>query len=148
MLVQKIKEQLKEAMKNKDELRLNTLRSISSAFVNEVIALKRKPDEELSDEEALVVLRRLIKQRKDSIEQFKKGGREDLAQDEEKELQIIQEFVPEMPREEIEKIVKNKKEELGIQDKSQSGKLMGEVMKELKGKADGSIVKEIIDSLF
>ena len=91
----------------------------------------------------------MVKQRKDSIEQFKKGGREDLVREEEAQLKILETYLPEMmSREEIEKITKAKKEELGIVDKSKQGQLMSALMKELKGKADGIIVKEVVDSLF
>ena len=120
-----------------------------SAFTNELVAKNRKPSEMLADEEALVVIARLAKQRKDSIEQFKKGNREDLVQEEEAELAILETYLPKlMDRNEIEKIAKNKKEELAITDVAKKGMLMSVLMKELKGKADGSAVKEVVDSLF
>ena len=108
-----------------------------------------KVETELSDEEALSVIKKQAKQRKDSIEQFRNGGRNDLAEKEEKELVIISEYLPkEMSKEDIEKIAKSKKKELGINDKSKIGILMGALMKEFKGKADGAIVKEVADNLF
>ncbi|NQV88049.1 MAG: GatB/YqeY domain-containing protein, partial [Parcubacteria group bacterium] len=76
MIQKNISEQIKQAMLAKDALRLNVLRGLSSAFVNELVAQKKKPQEEISDEDAIDIIRRAVKQRKDSIEQFKKGGRE------------------------------------------------------------------------
>jgi len=103
----------------------------------------------LTDEEALSVVTRLAKQRKDSIEQFKKGGREDLVKEEEAQLSILETYLPKMmDRNEVEKLVQAKKTELGINDATKKGMLMSSVMKDLKGKADGATVKEIVDSLF
>jgi uncharacterized protein len=144
-----IRSQMQKAMKDKEEVRLSVLRGLVSAFTNELISKKKKPNEELSDDETLLVIQRGAKQRKDSIEQFRKGNREDLAEKEEAELKILEEYLPQMmSREEIEKIAKTKKEELGINDKSKIGVLMGSVMKELKNKADGKIVKSVIEGLF
>lgn len=149
MLHDQIKEEIKKAMLAKDEVRLRTVRGISAAFTNELVTLKRKPDEKLSDEEALAVLKRLAKQRKDSIEQFQAGGREDLVATEKEELEIIESYLPaQMPREEIQKIAEAKKAEMGITDKSKMGILMGAVMKETKGQADGAAVKEVVEGLF
>ena len=143
-----IRDQIKEAMKARDEVRLRTLRGLLSAFVNELVALKRKPDGELTDEEALAVIRRSVKQRKDSIEQFNKGGRADLADAELAELGILEMYLPKMmPREEVLKIAKAKMAELNVTDKSGAGKFMGVLMKELKGQADGDTVKSVVDEL-
>src|SRR3989344_1216587 len=88
-LHQDIKNQVTEAMKARDSIRLNTLRGLLAAFTNEAVAKKMKPDTQLTDEQALEVIRRSVKQRKDSIEQFRKGGREDLVTAEEAELEIL-----------------------------------------------------------
>jgi len=144
---QNIKDQVKEAMKAKDTLKLNVLRGLMSSFTNEALAKKQKPDEELGDEDALVVISRAVKQRKDSIEQFEKGGRADLAESEKAELAILEAYLPtQMSREEIESYVKTKIAEAGTVDKSKAGQFMGLIMKDLKGKADGMVVKEVIDS--
>jgi uncharacterized protein YqeY len=125
------------------------MRGLSSAFTNELVATKRTPQEALPDEDALAVITRLAKQRKESIAQFKAGGREDLAENEEKELAILQEFLPVMMSvEEIQKIAEAKKIEMGITDPSKKGMLVGALMKDLKGKADGGEVKSVVDSLF
>lgn len=143
-----IKGQMIEAMKAKDALRLSVIRGLMSAFTNEAVAKGRKPDEPLTDEEALAVILRAVKQRKDSIEQFEKGGRADLAESEKAELAILQTYLPaQMSREEIFQFVQNKAatENVMAEKKNQ---FMGLVMKDLKGKADGTVVKEAVDSLF
>jgi len=148
MLHEKIKEKIIEAMKEKKQVKLDVLRGLLSAFTNELVVQRKKPSEILEDISALKVVQREARKRKDSIEQFRKGGREDLVKKEEEELTYIIPYLPEtMSKEEIEKIVNLKKEELGIQDKSKAGILMGAVMKELQGQADGSDVKEVVESL-
>lgn len=147
-LHQQIKEEVKSAMKARDEVRLRTLRGLLSAFTNEAVANKQKPDEKLSDEQVLAVINREARKRRESIESFEKGGREDLAKSEYAELEILQTYLPElMSREEILTFVTQKKDELGITDASKKGVLMGTVMKELGGKADGGEVKKVVDEL-
>jgi uncharacterized protein YqeY len=149
MLHQEIKNKITESMKVKNQVALDTYRGILSALTNDLVAHGKKPNEALNDEEVLAVITKLAKQRKDSIEQFKKGNRDDLVQEEEAQLAILELYLPKMmDRNEVEKILKAKKEELNISEISQKGMLMSVVMKELKGKADGSMVKEIVDSLF
>lgn len=143
-----LKKAIPEAMRSRDAVRLQTLRSLATAMTNEVVAKKRKPDEFLTDEEALAVLKRAASQRKDSIEQFTKGGRPELAEPEKLELAIIETYLPaQMSREQVEAAVKAKMAELGISSKLEANKLIGAVMKDLKGQADGAVVKEVIDSL-
>jgi uncharacterized protein len=142
-----IKAQMIEAMKAKDATRLSVIRGLLSSFTNEAVAKKRRPDEELSDEEVMTVITRAVKQRKDSIEQFEKGGRPELAEAEKVELVILEAYLPkQMSREEIFAYVKEKadKEQPAPDKKNQ---FMGMIMKELKGKADGTLVKEAVDSL-
>src|SRR3989344_6955290 len=149
MTHQELKEQIKQAMKNREEKKLNVLRMLLSAATNELVAKSRKPDEQLSDEELLWVISRAAKQRKDSIEQFQKGGRPELAASEQEELTILETLLPpQMSREEVEQAARTKAAELGVADKSGANKLMGMLMKELKGRADGTVVKEIVDKLF
>lgn len=145
---EKIKELIKDAMRAKDELRKEVLRGILTAFVNELVAKRRTPQEILGDDDCVAVLKRLVKQRKDSAEQFTTGGRPELAEKEMKELAIIEEFLPTMmSREEIMKIAVAKKAELGITDKSALGKFIGAVLKECKGQADGNDVKAVAKEL-
>ncbi len=147
MIHETIKAGIPDALRAKDVVRLRTLRSLTTAMTNEVVAKKRKPDEFLTDEEALAVLKRSANQRKDSIEQFESAGRAELAAPEKEELAVIESFLPaQMPREAIETVVKAKIAEMGA-DKSKAGMVTGAVMKELKGQADGGAVKEVVDSL-
>lgn len=142
-------------MKAKDSVKLGVVKGLVAGFVNELVNLRRPPDGELNDEEVLNVIRRAVKQRKDSIEQFKAGGRPELAEGEQAELSILETYLPAMmPIEEVKKIVEAKMQELGVdpstdsgQAKSKAGQLMGALMKDLKGKADGDVVKGVIDSL-
>ena len=148
MLSEKIRKELTDAMRAKDSLKMNTLRGLLSAFTNELVAKGIKPQEQISDEDALAVIKRAVKQRKDSIEQFRNGKREDLAQKEEAELKILETYMPaQMSREQIEVVAKQVKEKLGITDKSKMGQFVGAVIKETKSQADGSVVKEIVESL-
>lgn len=143
-----IKAGIPEAMKARDEVRLRTLRSLTTAMTNEAVAKKMKPTDFITDEDALAVLKRAANQRKDSIEQFDKAGRADLSEPEKAELAVIESYLPaQMSREEIEVVVKAKIAEMNA-DKSKAGQLTGAVMKELKGRADGGDVKAIIDALF
>ncbi len=149
MLSQKIRTDMTAAMKARDSLRVDTLRGALAAFTNELVAKGKKPTEEIADTDAVVVLKRLAKQRKDASEQFAKGGRAELAEKESNELKIIEEYLPQSAsREEIEKVARAKKEALGVADASGIGKLTGAVMKEFAGRADGNDVKAVIASLF
>lgn len=148
MLHQTIKDEIKNAMRAKEALKLEVLRGIQTAFVNELVTLRRTPQDMLEDDKALTVLKRLAKQRKDSMEQFTNGGRPELAEKEAAELVVIEGFLPaSMPREEIRKIVEAKKAELGVADKSGMGKLVGAVMKACEGKADGGDVKAVVEEV-
>jgi len=143
-----LKKSIPEALRARDETRLRTLRSLVAAMTNEVVAKKRKPNELLTDEEVTIVMKRAASQRKDSIEQFEKASRNDLAEPEKAELAIIESYLPQMMgREEIMKIAKAKMTELGVSTKADAGKFTGALMKELKGKADGGDVKAVVDSL-
>lgn len=149
MLHEQIKNGIKDAMMAHDALRLKAFRAMSAAFTNELVAKNKKPQEMLEDVEALAVITRLAKQRKDSIEQFKKGGREDLVKEEQDELLILESYLPKlMEKAEVEKIARVKKDELGISDPTKKGILMSALMKDLKGKADGTLVKKVVEALF
>lgn len=146
---EQIKEELKDAMRARDAVRLTTLRGLLTGFTNELVASKKKPDEILSDEEAIAVIKRAVKQRKDSILQFEKGGRPELAESEKKELAILETYLPAtMSKEDIRRAAEAKKAELGMSDPTKKGIFMGTLMKELKDKADGADVKEVVDELF
>lgn len=143
-----LKKSIPDALRAKDETRLRTLRSLVTAMTNEVVAKKRKPDEFLTDEEAVAVVKRAANQRKDSIEQFEKASRADLAEPEKAELVILESYLPSlMSREEITAIAKARMAELGVSGKADVGRFTGALMKELKGKADGADVKAVVDGL-
>mgnify|MGYP000658954849 CR=1 FL=1 len=117
--------------------------------MNELVSKGHKPNEMLSDEEALAVITRMSKQRKDSIDQFRKGAREDLVREEESQLAILKTYLPKlMEKSEVQKLAEAKKAELNIIDATKKGILMAGLMKDLKGKADGNVVKEVVDGLF
>jgi uncharacterized protein YqeY len=148
-LHEQIRNNIKESMKSGDKVRLEVMRGLVTAFTNELVATGKTPQDMLSDEDAIKVITRASKQRKDSIEQFTKGGRMDLVDIEQDQLKIIEEFLPKlMDKSEIEEIVKNKIAELEVKDPTKKGMFMASVMKDLKGKADGSLVKEVVDRLF
>ena len=132
----------------KDETRTLVLRGVQAEIQKELLN-KKSAATEGTDEEVVTVVKRLVKQRKDSIDQFTKGGRPELAEGEMKELKVLEAYLPAtMPKDEIKKVAIAKQVELGITDKTGAGKLIGAVSKELKGKADGSDIKEVVDSLF
>lgn len=143
---EQIKDDLKESMKAKNTVKTGVLKSFISEFTNESVKLGRTPQDPVSNEESLSVIKRLSKQRKDSIEQFEKGGRPELAEVEKAELAIIEEYLPEMmSEEEVRAHVLQKKDEMNISSVDQFGQLIGAVMADLKEKADGSVVKKVID---
>ena len=144
-----IKAGIKQAMLAKDTVRLNVLRGLVTAMTNQALVLGGTPQTELKDEDTIAVIKRAVKQRKDSIEQFIAGGRPELADTEKGELAILETFLPAtMSKEDIKKIAEAKKAEMGITDKGKLGIFMGALMKDLKGQADGADVKEVVESLF
>lgn len=148
-LHEEIKGEIKKAMMAKDTVRLEVMRGLVTAFTNELVATGKTPQDFLSDEQTLAVITRSAKQRKDSIDQFTKGGRMDLVAEEVPQLAILEAYLPKlMDKSQVETIAKAKQDELGITDPTKKGMLMSALMKDLKGKADGMIVKEVVDSLF
>jgi uncharacterized protein YqeY len=144
---EKIKAEIKPAMIAKDAVRLGTLRMILAAFTNELVAQGHPPTDPLSDEDSMKVIKRLGKQRKDSIEQYIAGGRPELADDEKAELAVIESFLPaQMSEADIETRVAAKLAESTL-DPTKKGQFIGIMMKELGDTADGTIVKAIIDRL-
>lgn len=146
MLQQKITDNLKEAMKAGKEFELGVLRMLSAAFHNREIEKKGKGQEPvLSDDETTEILSKEAKKRKEAAEIYKKGNRNDLAEKELKELEFIKKYLPEeMPVEEIEKAVKAAIEKTGAKTQKEFGLVMKEAMKELKGRADSSVISGII----
>lgn len=144
MLLEKINNDIKQAMRDKDSEILSVLRMLVSAMNNEAIVLKKK-DEGLNKEEELKILKREAKKRKDSIEQYKAGGREELAEKEKKELEILQKYLPEeMNEDEVRKIVEEVVAGMDEVLPSQFGQVMGQVMAKTKGQADGGVVSKVV----
>jgi uncharacterized protein len=145
MIHQQIETELKTALKAGEKEKVGVLRFLISAIKNYQIENKLR-EEHLKDENIVAVIRRQAKQRKDSIAEYEKAERADLADKEKTELAILEGYLPaQMDEGKIREIVKAKKEELGIADKAGFGRLMGEVMKELKGQADGDAVKKAVE---
>lgn len=135
---------LKTAMKGGDKLRLETLRGIRAALMEKEIE-RRGGDTPMSADDEVAVLLSAAKRRKESIEQFAKGGRQDLVDQETRELAIIQEYLPkQMSREEMAGVIRKTIAETGAQSAADFGKVMPVVMKQLKGKADGKAVQELV----
>ncbi len=147
-LQEQLRAEMFAAMKAKDEVRLITLRSVLALCTQELTATKRTPQETLDDEEVLSLIKRAVKQRTEAATQFRAGGRVDLAESEERERTVLEGYLPaQLGQEAIEKTVREKMKILCVSDKSGMGKLIGAVMAELKGKADGSEVKQIVESI-
>jgi uncharacterized protein YqeY len=136
---------LKTAMKQKEKDRLRVLRSLKAKLLEKEISERQGGEGELTDEQAIEVLMKAAKQRKESIEQFEEGDRADLAEKEKEELVIIENYLPKMLTEdEIRAITRQKIESLGAEDMSDMGRIMGIMMQELKGKAEGSKVSKVV----
>lgn len=144
-LKEQILKDLKEAMKSKDQRRLQVLRSLKAKLLEKEISERKGGEASLSEEQSLEVLMKAAKQRKESISQFEQGNRNDLAEVEKEELAIIEEYLPKMmSEEEIAKVVEEKISALGATGPQDMGKVMGPIMGALKGKADGSLVSKIV----
>lgn len=140
-LLDRLNQDMKEAMKSKDRLRLNVIQMIKASLQNEAIKLGK----ELSEDEELTVLNREVKQRKDSLQEFEKAGRADLAEQVKQELEYVQHYLPEqLSEEELLQIVRETIAEVGATSKADIGKVMAKIMPKVKGRADGSLVNKIV----
>ena len=143
-LTEKIRADLTESMKAKDSARTSTLRMLQSALKYEQI----EKGHELSDDEAIAIIHRAVKQRQDSIEQYTSGNRPELAEKERSELEMLKKYLPEqLSEEESEAIVRDAIAATGAESKKDSGKVMKEVMAKHKGRIDGKKVQEIVGRL-
>jgi len=144
-LSDKINQHLKDAMKSRDKVRLQTVRSIRALILE---FEKSSSGKEMNSEEEIKLLSTAAKKRKESIEQFTNAGRKDLAVKEEEELKIIMSYLPEqLTEKEIEIKVTDVAKNIGATTKKDFAKLMGEMMKQLKGKAEGKVVREIVEKV-
>lgn len=144
-LKDQISEDIKTAMKAKDKLRLETVRSIKKVIIEDESTVRGKGQDELTAEQELAILTRLAKQRKDAIAQYTDAKREDLAEKEAAELAIIEEYLPaQMSDEDIEAVIDGLIAKTGATSAKDMGKVMGPAMKELKGRADGAKVQALV----
>lgn len=141
-LLERLNNDMKQAMKNKEKDRLTTIRMIKASLQNEAIKFGRQ---ELSDEEELTVLSREVKQRKDSLQEFEKAGREDLVEKIQTELKHVEVYMPQqLSEEEVAEIVKEAIAETGAASKADMGRVMAVIMPKVKGKADGSLINKLV----
>ncbi|WP_100406749.1 GatB/YqeY domain-containing protein [Bacillus solitudinis] len=140
-LLERLNQDMKNAMRNKDKQKLSVIRMVKSSLQNEQIKLGR----ELTDDESLTVLNRELKQRKDSLHEFEQANREDLASKLRDELVVLEDYMPEqLSDEEVTEIVKETIAEVGASTKADMGKVMGAIMPKVKGKADGGLVNRLV----
>ena len=143
-LTETIRADMTESMKAREAERLSTLRMLLAAVKNEQIETKR----ELTDEEALVLIRKAVKQRLDSIDQYTKGNRSDLADKETRELEILKTYLPpELSEQELETGLREIVASTGASSKKDFGKVMKEATARFKGRADGKTIQEIVSRL-
>lgn len=146
-LKEQIGEDIKTAMKAKDTLRLQTVRGIKKAILDKEVELRPQGQDSLTPEQEIELLSQQAKQRRDSIEQFTNAGRDDLAAKESQELAIIETYLPEqVSDEEVAKIIDELIASSGATTMKDLGKVMGPAMKQLKGKADGKKIQELVKS--
>lgn len=144
-LEERIENEFKAAMKTRDAIKVSTLRMLKAAINNDKLDRNKKT---LSDGEIIKIAQQQVKQHKDSIEQFKKGKRDDLVEKETKELEILLAYMPEqIPDEELKKIIEETVKELGVTSKKEMGRVMKAVMEKVKGKAEGKKVSQIVSGI-
>ncbi len=141
-ILEQLNQDMKQAMKNKDKDTLGVVRMVKASIQNESIKLGNK---ELSEEEELTVLSRELKQRKDSLQEFKSAGRDDLVKKLETEINILQEYMPEQISEtELEALVQSTIQEVNATSKKDMGKVMSAIMPKVKGQADGARINRLV----
>jgi hypothetical protein len=140
-LEEKLVDEMKQAMKSNDKLRLSTIRMIRSAIKNKEIEQRKK----LDDEGIFRVIQGMVRKSEESIEQFKAGGRMDLVEKEQKEVETMKSFLPQpLSREEILRIIDQSIEETQASSLKDLGKVMKSVMPRLEGKADGKLINQLV----
>ena len=143
-LKERFSEEIKAAMKMPDKTRLETLRTLRAALMEKEIE-KRGSGQPVTPEDEMAVMSSAAKKRKESIEAFEKGGRAELVEQEKKELAIIQEYLPkQMSADDVAKVIEQVVAETGAGPAADFGKVMPLVMKQLKGKADGKLIQEMV----
>lgn len=140
-LLEQLDQDMKSALKNKEKAKLSTIRMLRASIKKVEIDKKHQ----LSDDEVLEVIAREIKQRRDSLSEYEKAGREDLAQKEREEIEILESYLPEqLSEEELRALVRQVIQEVGASSKADMGKVMGAIMPKVKGRADGRLVNRLV----
>ncbi|UPT60064.1 GatB/YqeY domain-containing protein [Geobacillus thermoleovorans] len=141
-LLDRLNDDMKQAMKNKEKEKLSVLRMLKAALQNEAIKLGKSP---LSEGEELTVLSRELKQRKDSLQEFENAGRSDLVEKVKTEIEIVQSYMPTpLTEDELRELIEQTIKEVGASSKADMGKVMGAIMPKVKGRADGSLVNKLV----
>ena len=148
-LLDRINQDLQDAMGAKDKVRLRTLRSVSAALKNKEITKREGGKEAVLDEqEQLAVIRKAVKQRKDSIEQYDSAGREDLVAKEQEEIDVLKEYLPQpLSDDELRRMLTSIIDDVGAESMADMGPVMGRAMSELRGRVDGSRVQKMVQEL-
>lgn len=141
-LLEQLNTDMKQAMKDKDKDKLGVIRMVKASLQNEAI---KQGKDTLSEDDELTVLSRELKQRKDSLQEFKAAGREDLVSKLDVEINILQAYMPkQLSEQELEVIVQNTIQEVNATSKKEMGKVMSAIMPKVKGKADGSSINKLV----
>ena len=140
-LEERLIEEMKQAMKSNDKLRLSTIRMIRSTLINKEIELRKK----LEDEDVVKVIQVMVRKGEEAVEQFQAGGRADLVEKEKKEMEILKSFLPQpLSQEEIVKIIDQSIQETQASSPKDIGKVMKAVMPKIGGKADGRLINQLV----
>ncbi len=141
-LLERLNNDMKQAMKNKEKDKLSVIRMLKASLQNEALKLRK---DVLTEDEDLTVLSRELKQRKDSLQEFSNAGREDLVEKVQSEIKYVEVYMPQqLTEEEVASIVKETIQNVGASSKADMGKVMGALMPKLKGKADGALVNRLV----
>ena len=140
-LEERLVEEMKQAMKSNEKLKLSTIRMVRSALKNKEIELRKK----LEDEDIVKVIQAMVRKGEESVEQFQKGGRMDLVEKEKSEIEIMKSFLPQpLSQEEILKIIDQSIQETQASSLKDLGKVMKSVMPKMGGKADGKLINQLV----
>jgi uncharacterized protein YqeY len=147
-ILERVKKNLTQAMKEQDEVRRRTLRSLRAALANKEIEQREEGTETtLSEEDALAVVRKQVNQRKDSIDQYEEAGRNDLAERERVEIEVLEEYLPDrLSDEELGERLDAIIEDVGATSMADMGPVMGRAMEEMRGRVDGNRVREMVQA--
>lgn len=140
-IVERLTDDMKQAMRNKDKLKLSVIQMVRAALKNAEIQVRK----ELDEQEVMEVISRELKQRRDSLQEFKNAGRTDLIEQVEAEIEVLIGYLPkQLTEEEVREIVSETVKEVGASTKADMGKVMAALMPKVKGKADGKLVNQIV----